>query len=67
VSSFGYAEATETRRSEDYISSHTRMLENLGGVPLAIVPDQLKSGVHRASRYEPGPQRDPDPAQRTRG
>jgi len=57
ASSFVYAEATETQKSVDFISSHTRMLEKLGGVPLVIVPDQLKSGVTRACRYEPGLQR----------
>ena len=31
--------------------------EYFGGVPAAIVPDQLKSGVTRADRYEPGVQR----------
>jgi transposase len=57
ASSFVYAEATQTQKSVDFISSHTRMLEKLGGAPLVIVPDQLKSGVIRACRYEPGLQR----------
>jgi len=57
ASSLVYAEATETQKSVDFISSHTRMLEAIGGVPQIIVPDQLKSGVIRACRYEPGLQR----------
>jgi len=31
-----------------------RALQFLGGAPCAIVPDNLKSGVKRAQRYEPG-------------
>lgn len=34
-----------------------RALEYFGGVPAALVPDQLKSGVARACRYEPEAQR----------
>jgi len=40
-----YAEATRTQRGPDLIASHVRnFLLELGGVPLAVVPDQLKSG-----------------------
>ncbi len=34
-----------------------RALEYFGGVPAALVPDQLKSGVTRSCLYEPGVQR----------
>ena len=57
ASNYTYAEATATQRSVDWIASHTRLVEFLGGTPQAIVPDQLKSGVVIASRYEPGIQR----------
>jgi transposase len=57
ASNFTYAEATRTQRSHDFLASHTRTLEYIGGVPGAIVPDQLKSGVTRSCRYEPGIQR----------
>jgi transposase len=57
ASNFTYAEATRTQRSYDWIASHMRSLEHLGGVPGAIVPDQLKSGVTDACRYEPRIQR----------
>ncbi len=57
ASNYTWAEATRTQRSHDWIESHVRLLEHLGGVPRAIVPDQLKSGVVVASRYEPGIQR----------
>ena len=57
ASNFTFAEATATQRSHDWLSSHVRMLDFLGGVPRVVVPDQLKSGVTTASRYEPGIQR----------
>jgi transposase len=57
ASSFTYAEATRTQRSQDFIASHTRAVEYFGGVAEVTVPDQLKSGVTRACRYEPGLQR----------
>jgi transposase len=57
ASNYTYAEATETQRGPDWIASHVRMLEYFGGTPSALVPDQLKSGVTRACRYEPETQR----------
>jgi len=60
ASSFTYAEATETQRVADFIGSHSRALAFFGGVPELVIPDQLKSGVTRACRYEPGVQRSYD-------
>ncbi len=57
ASNYTYAEATYTQRGPDWIASHVRMLEYFAGAPRALVPDQLKSGVTRACRYEPGVQR----------
>lgn len=57
ASSYTYAEATRTQRSHDFISSHVRAFSYFGGVPKLIVPDQLKSGVTSAHRYEPTIQR----------
>jgi len=57
ASSFTYAEATESQRVEDFLESHVRALTYFGGVPEVWVPDQLKSGVTRACRYEPEVQR----------
>src|SRR3989475_111501 len=53
ASNYTYAEATETQRSADFIQSHSQAVEFLGGVPALIVPDQLKTGVRDACRYEP--------------
>ncbi len=52
-----FAEATRTQKSQDWIASHIHAFEYFGGVPRALVPDQLKSGVTRSSRYEPEIQR----------
>jgi transposase len=57
ASNYTYAEATATQRSPDWIASHVRTLEYIGGAPVALVCDQLKSGVARACRYEPEAQR----------
>jgi transposase len=57
ASSYTYAEASESQRVADFLASHTRALEYFGGVPELVIPDQLKSAVTRACRYEPGLQR----------
>jgi transposase len=57
ASNYTYAEATLSQRGPDFIASNVRTLAFLGGVPAALVPDQLKSAVTVASRYEPGIQR----------
>lgn len=57
ASNFTYAEATRTQQVPDWIGSHTRALEAIGGVPRAVVPDQLRTGVTTPCRYEPGIQR----------
>jgi transposase len=57
ASNFTYAEATLTQRGPDWIQSHVRTFGELGGVPWAVVPDQLKTGVTTPCRYEPGVQR----------
>lgn len=53
ASSYTFAEATWTQQLPDWIGSHVRALQFFGGVPRAIVPDNLKSGVTKAHRYEP--------------
>ena len=53
ASNYSYAEATWTQALPDWLGSHVRALAYLGGAPRAIVPDNLKSGVTRAHRYEP--------------
>jgi len=53
ASNYTYAEATWTQTLPDWLGSHVRTLQFIGGVTAAIVPDNLKSGVSRACRYEP--------------
>jgi transposase len=53
ASNYTYAEATWTQQLPDWINSQQRMLEFFGGVPALLVPDNLKSGIHKACRYEP--------------
>jgi transposase len=57
ASNYTYAEATLSQQLRDWIGSNTRALAFFGGVPSAIVPDQLKSGVTKPCRYEPVVQR----------
>lgn len=57
ASSYTYAEATYTQQLPDWIASNTRALVFFGGVPNAVVPDQLKSAVTIACKYDPGVQR----------
>jgi transposase len=53
ASNYTYAEATLSQALPDWIGSHRRGLEYFGCVPRVLVPDNLKSGVIKASRYEP--------------
>jgi transposase len=53
ASSFTYAEASWTQALPDWIGAHVRMFRFFGGVPRLIVPDNLKSAVHKASFYDP--------------
>lgn len=53
ASNYTYAEATWSQQLPDWISSHRRMFEFFGGVPALIVPDNLKSAIQKACRYEP--------------
>jgi transposase len=57
ASNYTYAEATRTQQIADWIGAHIRCFEFLGGVPRDVVPDQLKTGVTGACRYEPKIQR----------
>ena len=54
ASNYTFAEATPMQSLPHWIGSHERALAFFGGVPKAIVPDNLKSGVTDPCRYEPG-------------
>lgn len=53
ASSYTYAEATWSQSLPDWIGSHVRCFEFLGGIPEVVVPDNLKSAVTKACRYDP--------------
>lgn len=53
ASHYTYVEASLTQTVADWLGAHVHALEYFGGVPRAIVPDNLKSGVRRPCRYEP--------------
>jgi transposase len=54
ASNFTYAEARRTETLPDWIGCHVNALAAIGGVPKALVPDNLKAGVTKPSRFEPG-------------
>jgi len=53
ASNYTYAEATWTQQLADWIGSHIRAWNALGGVTELVVPDNLRSGVSLACRYDP--------------
>ena len=53
ASNYTYAEATWSQSLPHWIGSHARAFEYFGGVPRLLVPDNLKSGVQKACKYDP--------------
>lgn len=53
ASQLTYVEAVMTQQKEDFIGACEGALLYFGGVPAAIVPDNLKSAVTKSSKYEP--------------
>ncbi len=54
ASNYTYAEARWSETLPDWIGAHVNALAAIGGVPKAFVPDNLKAGITKPSRYEPG-------------
>jgi len=52
-SQYTYVEACQSQKREDLIGCLVGALNFYGGVPKAIVSDNLKSAVSRSSKYEP--------------
>jgi len=48
-----YVEAVASQKKEDLIRGCENAFHYCGGVPAAIVPDNLRSAVTKSSRYEP--------------
>ena len=57
ASSYTYAEAVVNQKLPSWIRAHVNALEYFGGSPKVYVPDNLKSAVSKACRYEPTVQR----------
>lgn len=53
ASNYTFCEATWSQKLPDWINSHVRAFHFMGGVPTLVVPDNLKSGVTKACRYDP--------------
>jgi transposase len=47
-----YVQAVTSQRKEDFIAATENALHFFGGVPKALVPDNLKSAVVKADKYE---------------
>ena len=54
ASNFTYAEARWTETLPDWIGAHVNAFNAIGGVVQGLVPDNLKAGITKPSRYEPG-------------
>jgi transposase len=53
ASSYTYAEATRDQQLSAWIGSHIHAFEYFGGTPRLLVPDNPRTGVSRACRYDP--------------
>jgi transposase len=53
TSNYTYAEATRSQELQPWIGAHVRAFEFFGGCPKLVVPDNTKTGVTRACRYDP--------------
>ena len=54
ASSYLYAEAFPSQELLYWVTAHVHCFEALGGCPAIVVCDNLRSGVTRPHRYEPG-------------
>lgn len=52
-SDYSFAMAVRSQSIHDFIYALTCCLNDLGGTPKVLVPDNLKSAIVKASRYEP--------------
>ncbi len=52
-SGFCYVQALRSQSLDDFVYGTVRCLSTLGGVPKALVTDNLKSSITKSHRYEP--------------
>lgn len=53
ASNYIYMEATWSQGLNDWIMSHVRMFEHIGGSPNLVIPDNLRSAVKKSNKYDP--------------
>jgi transposase len=53
-SDYCFVMAVKSQKAEDFITALQRCLQQLRGVPKALVPDNLKAAVIKSDKYEPG-------------
>ncbi len=53
ASSYTWAEATRDQQMESWLRGHVHAFEHFRGIPSLVVPDNTKTGVTRAHRYDP--------------
>ena len=53
ASSYTWAEATRDQQMESWLRAHVHAFEYWGGIPALTVPDNTKTGVTKAHRYDP--------------
>jgi len=53
ASSYTYAEATADEQMINWLTAHMRAFEFFGGLARLIIPDNTRTGVSRACRYDP--------------
>lgn len=53
ASGYTYVEAFPSQKKSDWLEAHANAFEHFGGVPALLVPDNLRSAVTKADRYEP--------------
>lgn len=52
-SDYGFAMAVPSQKTDDFIYALQCCLQDIGGVPQTLVPDNLKAAITKTSRYEP--------------
>ncbi|MEZ8424041.1 IS21 family transposase, partial [Vibrio splendidus] len=53
ASNYTYVEAFPSQGKPYWLEAHANAFEHFGGVPQLLVPDNLRSAVTKANRYEP--------------
>jgi transposase len=53
ASSYTWAEATRDQQMESWLRAHVHAFEHFRGIPTLAVPDNTKTGVTKAHRYDP--------------